>query len=162
MRNVFQASAHIEASRNVGKPSGINADRQIKDPCAAHRFERPSSQAGNSASRVPSREPTPVQIQSSSRYTPGEIRRPEEKPLRPSDRDATNTDEVAPIPQPGTGAAVDFKSGNGDTLHRDDGTQSDQAKPRKPGIAVIHQRAVFRDCFVRCLEISYRDRKSVV
>jgi DNA-binding NarL/FixJ family response regulator len=157
MRNVLQASARIEASRNVGKPSGINADRQIKDPCAAHRFEPPSSQAGNSASRVSLREPTPVQIQNSSRYTPGEIRRPEERPLRPSDRDATNTDEVPPIPQPGAGAAVDFKSGIGDTLHRDDGTQPDQAKPRKPGIAVIHQRAVFRDCFVRCLEISYRD-----
>ena len=27
----------------------------------------------------------------------------------------------------------------------------------KPGIVVIHRRAVFRDCFVRCLEVSYRD-----
>lgn len=29
------------------------------------------------------------------------------------------------------------------------------AAARKPGIVVIHQRAFFRDCFVRCLEISY-------
>lgn len=27
---------------------------------------------------------------------------------------------------------------------------------KKPGIVVIHPRAFFRDCFVRCLEISYR------
>jgi len=27
---------------------------------------------------------------------------------------------------------------------------------RKPGIVVIHPRAFFRDCFVRCLEISYK------
>jgi DNA-binding NarL/FixJ family response regulator len=29
---------------------------------------------------------------------------------------------------------------------------------QKPAIVVIHRRAVFRDCFVRCLEVSYRDR----
>lgn len=31
-----------------------------------------------------------------------------------------------------------------------------QAGARKPGILVIHSRAFFRDCFVRCLEISYK------
>lgn len=31
-----------------------------------------------------------------------------------------------------------------------------QASARKPGILVIHPRAFFRDCFVRCLEISYK------
>jgi DNA-binding NarL/FixJ family response regulator len=167
MRNILQASARIEASRNAGKPldikpsgikpSDINTERQIKDRCAAPDFERLSSQAGNGASRLPLRESIPHKIQNSSRYSPVEIRHPEDKPLKPSDRDATNTDEVPAIPQPGTGAEVDFKSGIGDTLHRDDGMQPDQAKPQKPGIAVIHQRAVFRDCFVRCLEISYRD-----
>lgn len=29
---------------------------------------------------------------------------------------------------------------------------------KKPGIVVIHQRAFFRDCFVRCLEASYRNQ----
>jgi DNA-binding NarL/FixJ family response regulator len=31
------------------------------------------------------------------------------------------------------------------------------AKQRKPTIVVIHRRAVFRDCFVRCLEVAYKD-----
>ncbi|HEX7883043.1 MAG TPA: response regulator transcription factor [Afipia sp.] len=30
------------------------------------------------------------------------------------------------------------------------------AAARKPGIVVIHPRAFFRDCFVRCLDISYK------
>jgi DNA-binding NarL/FixJ family response regulator len=29
---------------------------------------------------------------------------------------------------------------------------------RKPGVVVIHQRAFFRDCFVRCLEASYKNQ----
>jgi DNA-binding NarL/FixJ family response regulator len=33
------------------------------------------------------------------------------------------------------------------------------AETLKPGIVVIHRRAVFRDCFVRCLEVSYRDHE---
>jgi len=32
-------------------------------------------------------------------------------------------------------------------------------KLKRPGIVVIHRRAVFRDCFVRCLEISYKDHE---
>lgn len=31
-----------------------------------------------------------------------------------------------------------------------------QAGTRKPGIVVIHPRIFFRDCFVRCLEVSYQ------
>lgn len=30
------------------------------------------------------------------------------------------------------------------------------ATPKRPGLVVIHPRAFFRDCFVRCLEISYK------
>jgi DNA-binding NarL/FixJ family response regulator len=36
-------------------------------------------------------------------------------------------------------------------------TESGSVKLKRPGIVVIHRRAVFRDCFVRCLEISYKD-----
>jgi DNA-binding NarL/FixJ family response regulator len=155
MRNLLQAGARSEAGRNDGKPSGIDADRKIRDRAAPH-FERFSSPAGNGALRLPLQEPAPARIQNSSRHAPREIRRPEEKQLTPSDRDAASTNEVAPVAQPATGAAVDFKSGIGNTLHRDD-RQPDPAQPQKPGIAVVHQQAVFRDCFVRCLEISYRD-----
>jgi DNA-binding NarL/FixJ family response regulator len=35
--------------------------------------------------------------------------------------------------------------------------ESGSVKLKRPGIVVIHRRAVFRDCFVRCLEISYKD-----
>lgn len=36
------------------------------------------------------------------------------------------------------------------------GSEQKSAIARKPGIVVIHPRAFFRDCFVRCLEISYK------
>ncbi|WP_046830151.1 LuxR C-terminal-related transcriptional regulator [Afipia massiliensis] len=34
-------------------------------------------------------------------------------------------------------------------------TDDPLAVPKRPGLVVIHPRAFFRDCFVRCLEISY-------
>jgi len=34
-------------------------------------------------------------------------------------------------------------------------TDDPLATPKRPGLVVIHPRAFFRDCFVRCLEISY-------
>lgn len=39
------------------------------------------------------------------------------------------------------------------------GGESGSVKLKRPGIVVIHRRAVFRDCFVRCLEISYKDHE---
>lgn len=43
-------------------------------------------------------------------------------------------------------------------ITRLNGVNGKDHKPaaKKPGIVVIHPRAFFRDCFVRCLEISYR------
>lgn len=44
-------------------------------------------------------------------------------------------------------------------ISRFNGVNEKDHKPsavKKPGIVVIHQRAFFRDCFVRCLEVSYR------
>jgi DNA-binding NarL/FixJ family response regulator len=39
------------------------------------------------------------------------------------------------------------------------GMQHTPMDMKKPGIVVIHQRAFFRDCFVRCLEVSYRSHE---
>jgi DNA-binding NarL/FixJ family response regulator len=36
------------------------------------------------------------------------------------------------------------------------GFQHEQPDVKKPAIVVVHQRVFFRDCFVRCLEISYK------
>ncbi len=159
MRMVLQAGVRAEAGRNSGKPSNANADRQIQDLCGAPRFERLSLQAGSDALRQPLPESASVRIQKSSRCILAEIGRSEAKQLTPGDREATNSGEAASIAQPGTGAEIGFKSGIEDAQHRDDAQvrEPDPAKSQRPGIAVIHRRAVFRDCFVRCLEISYRD-----
>jgi len=44
-------------------------------------------------------------------------------------------------------------------LNGANGGESGSVKLKRPGIVVIHRRAVFRDCFVRCLEISYKDHE---
>jgi DNA-binding NarL/FixJ family response regulator len=52
------------------------------------------------------------------------------------------------------------QSGPSDSQHLDGvNGKSNGAVRLKPGIVVIDGRAVFRDCFVRCLEISYRDHE---
>jgi len=40
------------------------------------------------------------------------------------------------------------------------GKEHKAANVRKPGIVVIHQKAFFRDCFARCLQISYNSHNT--
>jgi DNA-binding NarL/FixJ family response regulator len=59
---------------------------------------------------------------------------------------------------PRDSADVDVQRAHFDSEHVDgvNGKEFGAAK-LKPGIVVIHRRAVFRDCFVQCLELAYRD-----
>jgi DNA-binding NarL/FixJ family response regulator len=61
---------------------------------------------------------------------------------------------------PRDSADVDVQRAHSDSEHVDgvNGKESGAAK-LKPGIVVIHCRAVFRDCFVLCLEIAYKDHE---
>lgn len=63
----------------------------------------------------------------------------------------------APTPRPSINLparANEIKQVNGAVKH-DDRIQG----TKKPGIVVIHPRTFFRDCFVRCLDISYKSHE---
>ena len=68
----------------------------------------------------------------------------------PSAQDATSPRRSIHIPAdpPASGEAPHLKANNG----------FDHASPAatRHGIVVVHHRAIFRECFVRCLELSYK------
>lgn len=69
----------------------------------------------------------------------------------------TNSQDARPLP-PRHRADSKAQTKPNEIAHLNGGNEKDHKSPpvKKPGIVVIHQRAFFRDCFVRCLEISYR------
>jgi DNA-binding NarL/FixJ family response regulator len=77
-----------------------------------------------------------------------------------SGREAAYSNDLHATLAPGGSPGIDGHSASSHSHHLNamNGKDSAAAKP-KPGIVVIHGRAVFRDCFVRCLEISYKDHE---
>ena len=70
-----------------------------------------------------------------------------------------NPNEPRTAAYPRTPADIDIQGGSSDSKYLE-GVSGNELEVRlKPGIVVIHCRAVFRDCFVRCLEVSYRDHE---
>lgn len=71
----------------------------------------------------------------------------------------TQDSRASPSPRPSINLPArtgDIKRVNGVVKH-DDRSQG----TRKPGIVVIHPRTFFRDCFVRCLDLSYKSHDIV-
>jgi DNA-binding NarL/FixJ family response regulator len=75
-------------------------------------------------------------------------------------QEAANSNDPHAIMAPGDSGGIGVPGAPLNSHHPDgiNGRDSGATEP-KPGIVVIHGRAVFRDCFVRCLEISYRDHE---
>ncbi len=75
-------------------------------------------------------------------------------------RQTRNQDSRSPF-RPTTNSKLPAKKS--EITHVSAGVKSDKAldTTKKPGIVVIHSRTFFRDCFVRCLEISYRSHEIV-
>ena len=72
-------------------------------------------------------------------------------------RHETNSQDARPLPPPHR-ADPKAQTKPNEITRLNGANEKDHRPPpvKKPGIVVIHQRAFFRDCFVRCLEISYR------
>lgn len=72
-------------------------------------------------------------------------------------RHETNSRDARPLP-PRHRADPKAQTKPNEIARLNGANEKDHRPPpvKKPGIVVIHQRAFFRDCFVRCLEISYR------
>lgn len=64
---------------------------------------------------------------------------------------------------PSSGANVKLSAKKNETARVNGIAKDDSAHDaiRKPGIVVVHSRTFFRDCFVRCLEISYKSHEIV-
>jgi len=75
----------------------------------------------------------------------------------PHQQQAKTQDSRSP-PRPGTGVKLPVQHNDIAGIAKADNTHQIL---RKPGIVVIHSRTFFRDCFVRCLEISYKSHEIV-
>ena len=101
----------------------------------------------------PSTRPTLSSPRHPSRILSDELRlATQTKSLR---RNETKTQDSRSLSRPR--ANIKIPTRPNDVTHVNGVRSDDQlASARKPGIVVIHPRAFFRDCFVRCLDISYK------
>jgi DNA-binding NarL/FixJ family response regulator len=76
---------------------------------------------------------------------------------RTSQSETDSQDSRPPSSRPP--ASVEIQGSNGVTHLRGVNGSRQQQTGVKPAILVIHPRAFFRDCFVRCLEISYKSHE---
>jgi DNA-binding NarL/FixJ family response regulator len=77
-------------------------------------------------------------------------------PCRPK---ATNSNAPRAATDPRDASSIDVQDAPSVAQHDDAVNGLETATNPKPSIVVIDSRAVFRDCFVKCLEISYRDHE---
>lgn len=100
------------------------------------------------------RDPTPPSIFSLPRAAPLHGSRIQSSPCFPS-RTSTLLDHN----QPSIPSRAETSETSRPTENSAPGTgRASRVTIRKPAVIVIHQRAFFRDCFVRCLEASYKNQ----
>jgi DNA-binding NarL/FixJ family response regulator len=133
MRNVFHQSSRLEASKVLSKTELQSSSPRVVALADETIAQQNGAQQNGAASARSFQGTRQAPISSKPRTA--------QYPRNPSD--------------------IDFKGGPSESQHVDDlrGGEEPGAVKLKPGIVVIHCRAVFRDCFVRCLEISYRDHE---
>lgn len=136
MRKLLHMSSRTEARQNFGGSSTGRAEPKISD---LSRLDRSGKQMSSS--------PLTRSIEEASVVTQ-------------LGRNTANSNDPRAAMALGGSAGIDIQGASSKSQHLDgvNGKDSVAARP-KPGIVVIHGRPVFRDCFVRCLEISYRDHE---
>ena len=153
MRNLLHMSSRIDARQNPGRtsigraePKALDLHTSRLDKSMTKMSSSPLSRSIEEAGLVPA--PSAV------------VRHYFDAHVTGCSRDAAYSNDPRATTAPGDSVGTDVRSASSNSHQLDgiNGKDSGTAKP-KPGIVVIHGRAVFRDCFVRCLEISYKDHE---
>lgn len=78
---------------------------------------------------------------------------------RPSQNETNSQDARPALPRHRDNAKIQVQPGEVPLLNVSNGIEHKPKSQKKPGIVVVHQRAFFRDCFVRCLEVAYKSHE---
>jgi DNA-binding NarL/FixJ family response regulator len=153
MRNLLHLSSRIDARQNPGGTSIGRAESETLDlrtSCLDRSITKMSSS------------PLARSIENTCLVPAASavVRRYYDARITACSREAAYSNDPRATMAPGDSAGIDVHGASSNSHHLGgmNGKDSGAAKP-KPGIVVIHGRAVFRDCFVRCLEISYKDHE---
>jgi DNA-binding NarL/FixJ family response regulator len=153
MRNLLHMSSRIDARQNPGGTSIGRAELETLD-LRTSRLDKSMKKLSSSPLTRPIEEACLVPAASAV------VRHYSGAHVTECSREAAHSNDPRATIAPGDSAGTDVRSAfpNSHQLDGLNAKDSGTAKP-KPGIVVIHGRAVFRDCFVRCLEISYKDHE---
>jgi DNA-binding NarL/FixJ family response regulator len=151
MRKLLHMSSRIDVRRNPGGTSIGRAELKTVD-LRTSRLDKSMTKMSSSPLARSIEEACPVPAPSAvvGHYSDAHVTE--------CGREGSNDPRATIAPGGFTGIDVQSAPSNSRHLEGMNGKDSGAAKP-KPGIVVIHGRAVFRDCFVRCLEISYKDHE---
>jgi DNA-binding NarL/FixJ family response regulator len=159
MRRLLHLSSHIDARRNFSGTSIGRSEFETLD-LRTQRFEN-SQRLDNSMTKTSSG-PLARSIEESRLVTAASavVKHYSDAHVTKCSQEAAYSNHPSAMTDPGDSAGIDVPGApsNSHPLDGVNGRDSGAAGP-KPGIVVIHSRAVFRDCFVRCLEISYEDHE---
>jgi DNA-binding NarL/FixJ family response regulator len=146
---MLHLSSHIEARNNFGRTAAsgvefptLDSRRYRPDKAVTQANVRPLDTAVEEACLVAEASANAGHF---SRATQSSSRTP-------------NSTRAAKTPRDSVDIDVPRAHSDSEHLNGVNGKKSGAAK-LKPGIVVIHCRAVFRDCFVLCLEIAYKDHE---
>ena len=151
MRNLLHMSSRLEA-------------RQISDKASTDRAElrtlnrRIALYVGKTVTQVSGRPGRSVRVRTAA--SPGVVGHYSEPQVKWRSRRLMDSNDLCAAIPPLNHADTDTQIGLSDAQHLNgENGKEPGAKPKGPGIVVIHGRAIFRDCFVRCLEVFYRDHE---
>lgn len=149
MRRMLHLSSHIEARNNFGK----TAASRVEFPTLDLRTYRP----GKTVTRE-NRRSLDAAIEEACPVAPASANAGHFSRDTQSNSRTTNSTRAATTPRDSTDINVLRPHSDSEHLIGVNAKKSGSAK-LKPGIVVIHCRAVFRDCFVLCLQIAYKDHE---
>lgn len=145
--NLSERSSHSEiASHRIDQQSQPRNDRSRQFSIEQSRLKR----CLPDRPRLHLTHPAPS-ISDNAQY------KSEAHPKRASQSETISQEVRPPSSRPRANAEVHKSNGTSRPAGVSE-SEHQQAGEKKPVILVIHPRAFFRDCFVRCLEISYKSR----
>jgi len=156
---VLHPGSRVEARQDFDGASTSTVERRAPDSCVTSRNDNVITQILSAPVAQSKSEMGSAQIEGARRSASGGIRRRADRQATQLGREVANSNETRAAIHQRSRADTNIQNRTSGSRHLNgvNGKESGALKLKRPGIVVIHRRAVFRDCFVRCLEISYRD-----
>jgi DNA-binding NarL/FixJ family response regulator len=154
---VLHPGSRVEARQNFRMSSTSIIERQAPGSSVTSRPDNVNTQILRHPLAQSKSEQGSAPIEGARRAASGSIRRRADRQATQLSQEMPNSNETRAAAHQRNRADSNIQNGPSHPQHLNGVNGKDSLKLKKPGIVVIHRRAVFRDCFVRCLEVSYRD-----